>query len=109
MLRKVASYLEVWNVISKQLGNILGGVKARDEKIPIDPFIEMETIPSTHGMWSKGHTSHLLITLRLPFGTILYISCLVHWKSISRLQTHTSAWLPLPGLICSYIIFVLMA
>lgn len=70
---KVASCLEVWNVTSKQLGNILGGVKGRDEKIPIDPFIEMETIPSTHGMQRKGHTSHLLITLRLPFGTILYL------------------------------------
>ena len=107
-VRKVASCLEVWTVISKQLGNILGGVKARDEKIPIDPFIEMETIPSTHGMWSKGHTSHLLITLRLPFGTILYFLPSTLEKYFPPPDS-CSAWLPLPGLICSYIIFVLMA
>ena len=84
-------------------------VKARDEKIPIDPFIEMETIPSTHGMWSKGHTSHLLITLRLPFGTILYFLPSTLENYFLPPDSY-STWLPLPGLsTCSQIIFVLVA
>lgn len=46
-----ASCLEVWNVISRQFGNILGGVKGRDQKTFIDLQLQMETLSQLPMVW----------------------------------------------------------